>query len=1209
MKIQKLITLNWGTIESREWIFSDSTLLTGESGSGKSTLLDSIQAVLTAARSGVFHFNAGQNESTQTRRGGKEPRTLHSYALGQTASEFARSRATCYVALIFDASDSAGESAPPFTALLGVDAVEEAGRATGSKPVFFIIKHPLEIRDLMRKGADSEKNEPLSLKDVYVQLQVRLRLGTDSVLRFDGKDNYLQYLYGAMVGKTYVSEQDATRCAKALVKAMAYKEIGNVNDLVRDEILEERDFTEDVAKMRQLMQEMARLKAEAERLRLNISRLQAVDDGTMKTIDELRKFVVAQVAFATRLQDEAETELESVIRRLHAIGQRNRLSEERLERLRNDRKQLEQQIEVVKSKLMKSDVALQKQALEIQSSQHAEQFRRDWNAVRQVSRNVESMLARLSQLLQIDASAVPALQSSIEEMRATVDAATRQWAPARSALQAEAGLEDDLPAFEIEPLDAALQKLDFALRGEGDSLLSRVITILGDIQGDRAELQKEQTALDAELRLLQSGRSPAPDDVHAAVLMLEKDLPQSRPKMLAALVEPKHNSTWQQAIEGYMARDRFSIIVEPDFEAQAIRLVKRRFPRRSPKVVQGSKAVDDTRSMSLTPVAILHEITCQHPVAKAYLMAQYGRVRKVESEEELRRTAQGLMERGLGSRGYGMFSCLADERELAFGMATRQRRMAWVGARLDELAKKLSQYSHLQASLRLVSGWFSTATAISIAPTLEEALSTRLKYQAVRSALDALDTSSIDTLEFERNELQNNINASAEKYDLEMRASGVHAEELKREQSKKQQLELKLPDLRIDSTNSHQWIVRFADAAPSIATEAKLMEDARQLSNASEPSTSTLKSWVDNGQSAISSALQLTRVYVDTYLSGARTDEERFQYPDPPKNVHSIEKIAASVLALQDAVRGQIRRQDSIGLAENVSKLESAEIQFNSVFTTSFCFKVRDDVRTGLSTLLKLNKELRTIQFGYDSYELVSDWIPKFKKYFDFFEAIDRMVDSLEKDKVSIFESTKLSEEHRETANAVKSLLLSQDQIASEKALKELADYRNYKRYDINRIVAGHRTPMSTWGTGSGGELETPFYVIRSAVLAHALGHFGRPKGAPALRIMLSDEAFSKMDESRSRAVLRFLAKNMGMQLLVAMPTSKSGAIKPEFDKEYTFSKIEAVKNGRTLHISEVQEKDLKREALAQLWERHAQAARANARADYELSRPGGEQP
>src|SRR5690606_39960212 len=121
------------------------------------------------------------------------------------------------------------------------------------------------------------------------------------------------------------------------------------------------------------------------------------------------------------------------------------------------------------------------------------------------------------------------------------------------------------------------------------------------------------------------------------------------------------------------------------------------------------------------------------------------------------------------------------------------------------------------------------------------------------------------------------------------------------------------------------------------------------------------------------------------------------------------------------------------------------------------------------------------------------------------------------------------------------------------------------------RIVGGHRTPMSTWGTGSGGELETPFYVIRAAVLAHALGHFGRAQNAPALRIMLSDEAFSKMDEARSRAVLRFLSQNMGLQLIVAMPTSKSGAIKPEFDKEYTFSKLQDQADGQTVYLSEGQ--------------------------------------
>lgn len=40
MKIAKLVTWQWGSLESREWPFADTVLLTDESGSGKSTLLD-----------------------------------------------------------------------------------------------------------------------------------------------------------------------------------------------------------------------------------------------------------------------------------------------------------------------------------------------------------------------------------------------------------------------------------------------------------------------------------------------------------------------------------------------------------------------------------------------------------------------------------------------------------------------------------------------------------------------------------------------------------------------------------------------------------------------------------------------------------------------------------------------------------------------------------------------------------------------------------------------------------------------------------------------------------------------------------------------------------------------------------------------------------------------------------------------------------------
>lgn len=44
-------------------------------------------------------------------------------------------------------------------------------------------------------------------------------------------------------------------------------------------------------------------------------------------------------------------------------------------------------------------------------------------------------------------------------------------------------------------------------------------------------------------------------------------------------------------------------------------------------------------------------------------------------------------------------------------------------------------------------------------------------------------------------------------------------------------------------------------------------------------------------------------------------------------------------------------------------------------------------------------------------------------------------------------------------------------------------------------------------------ELETPFHVIRAAVLARALDHIVQAPNAPVLRLMLSDKAFSKMEE------------------------------------------------------------------------------------------------
>ncbi|MBU0914956.1 ATP-binding protein [Aquabacterium parvum] len=1199
MRMSRLITLNWGTIDHRDWPLADATLLTGESGSGKSTLLDAMQAVLTAARQGVFHFNAGQNESTQSRRGGKEPRTLAAYALGQCGGDvFLRTRCTSYVGLVFEPSE--GESAQGFTALLGMDAHVDAARADGGRPMFYLVRAAVSIEHLLATANSASAPRPLGLKEVLPQLQLRLGLTPDQISRYEGKDSYLQHLYGFLMGKKFVPEADATRCARAIVKAMAYREIGNVNDLVRDEILDEKDFSQEVGKLRQLMQEIARLKADAERLKLNIDRLKLVDDAASDVIALLRKHVIALNAHALRLQRECTAERLSVFNHQQRLLKQAGESQGRLDAIGLQRQRLDSELAEVQGELNLSTVNQAKQALDARAAHLAQQFHKEWSRVQQAARQMDEVLTHVTQLLALDVSALPDLREAVTRLHPAAQQAHKLWAPARGPLTSAARLDDELAAFELEPLDQALKALESVLSGADASVMNALINARSQLLQQQRLLKDEQDALRAELKLLLSGRSPAPTDVQQALTLLDDELPQARAKMLAALIEPKPGSTWQSSIEGYMGRDRFAIIVEPEHEEDAIKLIKHHFARRSPKIVQGSKAIDDTRDASLPPQAILHELVCQHPVANAYLLALYRRVVKVGTEAELRKTPQGLMQQGLGSRAYGMFACLASEHELTFGLASRQKRLAWVSRRLDALVPELTQLTNLDRSLRMVMGWFQRLGADSLSQALGEALSTRLLHVEVVLDLSRLDTSSIDGLTARKAGLQEALEDCAKQWDDEQRKVGVQDKDLAQATKRLADLDARRPTLDQEVTNASVWFSRFAAVASGITSEVQLQTEAQELGDTDEPTTSTLSNWVNNTADNLPDRLKTLRNHIGTYLAGARTDDERFTWNEPPRVVDQMEAVLQSVQGVQHTARDQVRRQDSIGLADNVARLEKAEASFNHVFTSDFCFQVRRDVKDGSATLRKLSSELKAIQFGVDTYDVVQDWVPRFKAFYDFFEALDTVVDQLDKDKGAIFDAPQLSEAHRATAQEIKRLLLSQDQIAAERALKELADYRNYRRYDIHRIVGGHATPLSTWGTGSGGELETPFYVIRAAVLAHALGHFGRDAKAPALRMMLSDEAFSKMDESRSRAVLRFLSQNMGLQLIVAMPTSKSGAIKPEFDKEYTFSKLEAQANGQTVYLSEVQEKDFKRHAMAQLWADHAQTAREQARQAFE---------
>src|SRR5690554_5284031 len=123
-----------------------------------------------------------------------------------------------------------------------------------------------------------------------------------------------------------------------------------------------------------------------------------------------------------------------------------------------------------------------------------------------------------------------------------------------------------------------------------------------------------------------------------------------------------------------------------------------------------------------------------------------------------------------------------------------------------------------------------------------------------------------------------------------------------------------------------------------------------------------------------------------------------------------------------------------------------------------------------------------------------------------------------------------LSQRAAEVRDKLLSLLLDGDEQQALRELERISDYRRYRRYDILKFPQG-KVPirLSEYGTGSGGQLETPAYIIRAAAVTSA---FRFNEGDSHLRMVIVDEAFMHMDETRSREVIHYLTDTLGLQLI-----------------------------------------------------------------------------
>lgn len=1198
MKLDRLILVNWGALRSGEYPMGNMSLLTGPTGSGKSTMLDALQTVMTAVYQNVFSYNPGQDETTQSARNGKTKRTLWSYIVGAEDNLFARpDGAHGYVAAVFKPSE--GETGKEFTALVAaaarVDGSGDRRQAVSERLMLLIVDDAaLKIDDLISLDADN------NMQVVEVdKAETHLKSRYPKVTNFrDTKREYLCQLYGRFRGQKTVPFPEAEAAAKAWSQSIAHKPIGSVDELVKTQILEfdQQQLTQRISQIGDLMRQVHNLRLEGERLRENVVRLEGIGASILDATNAYERAIQYQVLAAKRTLRDDEQAIDLARRSVDELKEKIQSEQMAAERADKERKALNASLVKIEAQLSGIPAANQKALLDARMD----------TAQQNVKAALEELVEALSQVESLQTTARQVIGMEFpQEFRALRAAAGKvaeslskvgnypisEWKVKLRGLAEKQVLGETVTVMaiirDLETLTHRFDALHQALAGASDSFSAAVSEQRGELKLALALAEQKEADASARKKNLAEGGADYPKPIQVALAAFRSDLPGARVQVLCDLIEPA-NEEWQAAIEGYMGMARFNFVVHPDWEGRAIEFVRQRQLRAS--IIQGSLCAKNTKPDRVHSESIIHELVTEHPIARNYLMDQFGGVVKVYDVEQLRFTSRGVMKDGKAAGSRTMYN--ASHESLVFGKAQQEK------------ARQLALKSHEDAVTEL-----QTLRTANAQLTGLLALVDKLKLPSfdargeVESAVDEIERVWKDLKQLDLTEVEK---LTGEKAVLEIQISHQEAairradrligkyQDVQREQELLiGQKGGNLPGKRqrvIEELQKLQALCQVNESLSYIELEKQVDDLVERTSVSQALQDSTLL------QVKAATALGDVRQTVAGYNQNARSVEQLdFPYSAEHRD-DNFAPVYGLLVRLLSRVREQLKVQRDTGLYKNVEELRQAAGSFRDVFTKQFCYEIRNAVDNGVKTLRALNTELDKLKFGTDKFHIDwSAWVPEYKEYYDFFSAAYDLSEAQESG--DLFTSD-LSPENCAVRDQLVALLLSNEQERALKELQRVADYRNYRRYEIwKESDTGSRLPLSEWGTGSGGQLETPAYIVRAAVVTNRLKHFDKGTN---LKLLVNDESFAKMDERRAHDVIKFIRDSLGMQLICAMPTKHAGAIKSEFTKEWCFTRTAAEGNGEVDFISEADERDLNTDRLRELWDKRRQEVRLQAQLLFE---------
>ena len=230
--------------------------------------------------------------------------------------------------------------------------------------------------------------------------------------------------------------------------------------------------------------------------------------------------------------------------------------------------------------------------------------------------------------------------------------------------------------------------------------------------------------------------------------------------------------------------------------------------------------------------------------------------------------------------------------------------------------------------------------------------------------------------------------------------------------------------------------------------------------------------------------------------------------------------------------REEYRSIANIKIEEVRQRLTEQSLKLENAFMNDFVAELNETIREAKGEILAINRELKALPFGKDTYKFVMKEKPDRNIFFRICKRLENYMDTPEAYMNSNRDDEEMERDIREFMEV----------ILDEEDETEYTDYRKYFVYDMEIISRQGDSEIISdlskkQGSASNGEKQTPYFIILAASLLQCY-----PRQTCCARLAFIDEAFSALSKERIEQMVKYLEDNH-FQVFYAAPPEKINSI------------------------------------------------------------------